>query len=969
MSVEFFEPLEGRELLSSTVALSAHQIHLAHLSAVARTPQAIVLTNKLDYRPGERAAITGSGFLPREYVRLQVLHIDGTPNTAPSHQPWTVRADARGSFQTSYLVGADDLGTTMRLTATGQTSRRSVQEIFIDATSTLRPDHVVVVIEEDRFCAAIGDVTHMPYVNQLAASGLVYTNSHGVAHPGLPDYLALYSGSTQGITDNGNNHTFTGPNIAKSLNSTLLPSGQYLSFGGYAETLPHDGDTTTRIASDPNDPTSPPDLYMRNYNPMAQFTDVGSRGGVAIANAQVNKTFASFPIDATGFANLPTVSFVIPNVLHSTHGSNEQPPYATDPSAYNLLRTNADTWLKAKLDGYLQWSKTHNSLLIVTTDEEETDTHPTSGITTIVNGDPDLFVAGTNNNFVNHFNVLRTIEDMYGVAPLGNTATATPLTTNALGQLSFPGQVVNRTDSSTVLSSNVSSTIYGQAVTFTATVSATIAGSGAPTGTVTFMDGTTALGSATLNASGQAIFSTAALGFGSHTVTAVYAGDSAFNSSSSASVSQQVAQASSTTVVTSSATPSVFGQTVTFTATVAAVAPGSGTATGSVVFSDGTTVLGTATVNAQGKATLTTATLGLGAHSITAAYSGDNNFIASTSAAFAHQVNQAASKTTLVSSANPAALGQAVTFTATVTAAAPGSGTPTGSVQFIIDGVNFGNPVPLVNGSATSDSINTLASGTHTISATYAGDVNFTAAPVANLTQSIGPVSVPAAPTGVAASDSTFSDKIRVTWNASAGATAYEVWRATTNNTSKATKISASDVLTTTYDDTSAAANTTYYYWVKAKNSSGTSGFSAADAGKRAIGAPANDNFVNAQVITGSSATASGSNVGATKEAGEPEHAGNAGGKSVWYTWTAPTSGKVTIDTGGSSFDTLLAVYTGTSVSTLTAVPGGANDDNPSGGTLTSKVSFNVIAGATYQIAVDGYGGVSGSITLHLSLV
>src|SRR5438874_163319 len=105
MSFEYFEPLEGRELLSaSPVTHSAHQIHLAHLSAVARAPHATVTTNKLDYRPGERAAISGSGFLPREYVRLQVVHIDGTPNTAPSHQPWTARADARGSFVSSYLV-------------------------------------------------------------------------------------------------------------------------------------------------------------------------------------------------------------------------------------------------------------------------------------------------------------------------------------------------------------------------------------------------------------------------------------------------------------------------------------------------------------------------------------------------------------------------------------------------------------------------------------------------------------------------------------------------------------------------------------------------------------------------------------------------------------------------------------------------------------------------------------------------
>ena len=129
-----------------------------------------------------------------------------------------------------------------------------------------------------------------------------------------------------------------------------------------------------------------------------------------------------------------------------------------------------------------------------------------------------------------------------------------------------------------------------------------------------------------------------------------------------------------------------------------------------------------------------------------------------------------------------------------------------------------------------------------------------------------------------------------------------------------------------------------------------------------------NDNFADRTTLSGTAITTTGSNVGATKEAGEPSHAGSAGGKSVWWTWTAPTSGTVTIDTLGSSFDTLLAVYTGSSVSSLTAVPGGSNNDSPAGGTTTSKVSFAVTAGTTYQIAVDGYGGVSGSITLHLNL-
>ncbi len=127
---------------------------------------------------------------------------------------------------------------------------------------------------------------------------------------------------------------------------------------------------------------------------------------------------------------------------------------------------------------------------------------------------------------------------------------------------------------------------------------------------------------------------------------------------------------------------------------------------------------------------------------------------------------------------------------------------------------------------------------------------------------------------------------------------------------------------------------------------------------------PVNDNFAGATLITGASASVSGTNVNATKETGEPNHAGNAGGKSVWWTWTAPASGNVVIDTNGSTFDTLLGVYTGTAVNALTQV---ASDDN-GGPSLTSRVAFNVTAGVVYRIAVDGSGGASGNIQLNLTL-
>jgi hypothetical protein len=125
------------------------------------------------------------------------------------------------------------------------------------------------------------------------------------------------------------------------------------------------------------------------------------------------------------------------------------------------------------------------------------------------------------------------------------------------------------------------------------------------------------------------------------------------------------------------------------------------------------------------------------------------------------------------------------------------------------------------------------------------------------------------------------------------------------------------------------------------------------------------DDFVTAVPLVGNSVTASGSNVGMSKETGEPNHAGNPGGKSMWFRWTAPGSGPVTITTSGSGFDTVLAVYTG---STITGLTGVASDHNSGGLTDRSIVHFSATAGTTYNIAVDGYNGASSRITLGLSL-
>ena len=136
--------------------------------------------------------------------------------------------------------------------------------------------------------------------------------------------------------------------------------------------------------------------------------------------------------------------------------------------------------------------------------------------------------------------------------------------------------------------------------------------------------------------------------------------------------------------------------------------------------------------------------------------------------------------------------------------------------------------------------------------------------------------------------------------------------------------------------------------------------------------APANDNFSAAQTITGCSGNVGGTNVGATNEAGEPNHSPDNGGgtRSVWYRWQAQSTGNATITTAGSNFDTVLSVYTGSSVGALTPVA--KNDDVVSGDT-SSSVQFSATAGTTYMIAVDGYnndgsGGDTGSITLNWNL-
>ena len=290
-----------------------------------------------------------------------------------------------------------------------------------------------------------------------------------------------------------------------------------------------------------------------------------------------------------------------------------------------------------------------------------------------------------------------------------------------------------RATTTVVTSNRVPSANLGQSITFTATVRP-VTGAGIPTGTVQFnIDGANAGAVLTLNAQGRATFTTAALSAGSHNVVATYNGSAVFGGGGSATYIQVVNQAASTTVVTSSVNPSVFGQTVTLTARVTPLA-----ATGTVQFTlDGAAVGGPVTLGATGRATLVTNVLSVGSHTVSAVYSGNVNYLASSSPNLTQTVNKANSRTVVTTSGTPATAGTTVVFTATVTARAPGSGIPAGTVQFRIDGVNRGAAVSLNPSGRAVFATSTLAAGRHTVSAVYAGNGSVNTSTSANITQRI----------------------------------------------------------------------------------------------------------------------------------------------------------------------------------------------------------------------------------------
>ena len=265
----------------------------------------------------------------------------------------------------------------------------------------------------------------------------------------------------------------------------------------------------------------------------------------------------------------------------------------------------------------------------------------------------------------------------------------------------------------TTLAASPNPAVNGQVVTLKASVVASL--SGTPTGNVTFKNGATALGTVTLSG-GVATMTTSTLPLGSDALTVSYSGAATFLASTSSAVTEAVFE-STTTTLTSSLNPAVYGENVTFTAKVKPSV--SGTPTGTAKFLDGATLLGTVTLSG-GSASFATHTLAGGTHSITVDYSGDSTYHASDSAALTETINKAVSATALSASPNPSSFDQAVTFTAKVTSS---GGTPAGTVTFKNGATTIGTGT--LSGGVATLATSALAVGTHSITAVYSGSLDF----------------------------------------------------------------------------------------------------------------------------------------------------------------------------------------------------------------------------------------------------
>lgn len=299
-----------------------------------------------------------------------------TPATS-TRSPWRVLAVGL-ALLALVVAGSGDAGAD---TVSTDVPSATAPLVATGDTPVPRPAHTVVVVLENKDRSSVVGSASAPYLNDLARRGANLSQSYGVTHPSQPNYVALFSGGQQGVTTNA----CTDLGNRANLGSQLQAAG--LSFTGYAESMPAAGYTGCVSGR-----------YQRKHNPWVDFSNLAP---------ELNQPFTAFPTD---YNRLPTVSFVTPDMCHDMHDCSV---------------ATGDAWLAQHLDGYARWAMTHNSLLVVTFDENAGGS--VNQIATLLVG--QMVRPGLYGERTTHYNLLRTLEDAYGLAPLGQAAAVAPLRT------------------------------------------------------------------------------------------------------------------------------------------------------------------------------------------------------------------------------------------------------------------------------------------------------------------------------------------------------------------------------------------------------------------------------------------------------------------------------------------------------------------------------------------------------------
>ncbi len=340
----------------------------------------------LSLAQGSSGSTTLTTTLKGNFNSALSLSATGLPSgVTASFNPTSIAAPGSGSSTLTFTASSTAATGTANVTVTasgGGVTHTATVPVTVTSKNILGinpPDHVVIVMEENHSFSNIIGSSQAPFINSLAQQGALFTQSFAVEHPSQPNYLDLFSGSNQGVTDDSCPHSFSTENLA----TELVAAGR--TFTGFSEDLPSAGSTVCTSGE-----------YAEKHAPWVNFTNISTSS---------NQPFTSFPTD---FTTLPTISFVIPNLLDDMHDGTI---------------AQGDTWLQQHLNNYIQFAQAHNSLLIVTWDEDDNSSN---------NQIPTIFVGpmvkqGQFSETINHFNVLRTLEDLYGLTHAGSAANATAI--------------------------------------------------------------------------------------------------------------------------------------------------------------------------------------------------------------------------------------------------------------------------------------------------------------------------------------------------------------------------------------------------------------------------------------------------------------------------------------------------------------------------------------------------------------